>query len=143
MIVLGIDPGSKTGFAVYDNGEIKTLFWLSNKSDISPGLWASVGLVVVEDSRLSKRVWSGGDASGRVMAKIGRDIGAIDAQCARIVEHCEKLGIPCLSVSPKGKGGKLNAQRFKALTGWTAPTNQHERDAAMVAWPHRNKRGAA
>ena len=33
---------------------------------------------------------------------------------------------------------KLDAARFKALTGWAAPSNQHQRDAAVVAWRYRN-----
>lgn len=29
-------------------------------------------------------------------------------------------------------------ERLQArITGWSKPSNQHERDAAMVAWPYR------
>jgi len=40
-------------------------------------------------------------------------------------------------VSPKGKGAKVNAEQFKKLTGWDRPSNQHERDSAMVGWAYR------
>ena len=55
-----------------------------------------------------------------------------------IVEACAKHGIPAHGISPKGKGRKVDADRFHAITGWSARCNQHERDAAMVAWPFRN-----
>lgn len=30
----------------------------------------------------------------------------------------------------------LDAEQFAKVTGWTGSSNQHERDAAMVAWQY-------
>ena len=55
-------------------------------------------------------------------------------QASRIAE---RLDIPAHSISPLGKGHKMAADQFERITGWSKPSNQHERDAAMVAWPYR------
>jgi len=70
--------------------------------------------------------------------KMARNVGEIDAWSRLIVAVCANLSIPCISVSPKGKGKKLDAKQFAVVTGWIAKSNQHERDAATVAWPYRN-----
>ena len=36
----------------------------------------------------------------------------------------------------------MAAEAFGRITGWTERSNEHERDAAMVAWPYRNARPA-
>lgn len=58
--------------------------------------------------------------------------------CKLIVAVCEQLGVACHSISPAGKGRKLDAANFKRITAWAKQSNQHERDACMVAWPYRN-----
>ena len=42
-------------------------------------------------------------------------------------------------VGPKHKGAKLDAEQFAKVTGWTGSSNQHERDADMVAWQYRGR----
>ena len=41
-------------------------------------------------------------------------------------------------VSPLQKGSKVNRDDFAIKTGWVDKSNEHNRDAAMVAWPFRN-----
>lgn len=50
---------------------------------------------------------------------------------------CAKLEIPAHGISPTRKGAKVDAERFAAITGWEGSSNEHTRDAAMVAWPYR------
>lgn len=133
---MGIDPGINTGFAIFDGGK------LVNLRTGSP--WDMAGMirtlspvrVVFEDSRLQSNVWS---AVGTKAAacKIARNVGQIDAWCAYIVAVCDGLGIAAHGISPKGKGKKVGAEEFARITGWAESSNQHERDSAMVAWPHR------
>ena len=54
-----------------------------------------------------------------------------------IVAVCGQHGVPAHGISPKEKGAKLDAATFALMTGWQGKSNQHERDAAMVAWPYR------
>ena len=57
------------------------------------------------------------------------DMGDLSELVASIQAH---------GISPKGKGAKVNAERFEQVTGWTGASNEHTRDAAMVAYPYRN-----
>nr|WP_218088397.1 hypothetical protein [Variovorax sp. SG517] len=92
--------------------------------------------VVFEDSRLESKVWT--TAGSRAAAlKIARNVGQIDAWCSLITSVCADLGIPAHGISPTAKGAKLDAEAFALVTHWAARSNQHERDAAMVAWPYR------
>ncbi|MNT88071.1 hypothetical protein D3C72_2285700 [compost metagenome] len=75
-----------------------------------------------------------------VAGKMGRNVGEIDAWCRNITAFCAELGIPAHGISPAGKGKKLNAQQFASVTGWTGKSNEHSRDAAMVAWKYRGAR---
>ena len=133
---MGIDPGTHTGVAIYRDGALFDLltiepFQLAETiADLSPAR------VVFEDSRLISPTWKRG-VSNAAQLKIARDVGQIDAWCRLIVATCARLGIPAHGISPKNKGAKLDAEQFKALTGWTGRSNQHERDGAALAWQFR------
>jgi hypothetical protein len=137
MKILGIDPGANTGVALFLDGQLidigTTTAWT-----LRCFLDNDVGLVVLEDSTLQSHVWT--PAKGAAALKIARNIGEIDAWCKLIKAECGSRGIAYRSISPKEKGAKLTADEFKKLTGWTGKSNQHERDAAMVAWRFRNTR---
>ena len=140
-IVLGIDPGANTGFAFFEDGKLRNLE-TGSPWDMKHVIQQSGAVrVVFEDSRLQSNVWS---AVGTKAAacKIARNVGQIDAWCAYIVAVCEGLGIAAHGISPKGKGKKLDAAQFAAITGWAGPSNEHTRDGAMVAWPYRVVRNA-
>ena len=140
MRVLGIDPGQHTGVAEYLDGKLNAL------ATIQPtrigAMLESVGadLVVYEDSRLQSHVWTR-VKSPAAAAKMARNVGMVDAWCLLIETECARLGIKCIGVSPRDKGAKLNAEQFKAVTGWDGRNNEHERDGAMVAWAWRAARG--
>ncbi len=136
MLILGIDPGSNTGVATIINGELLHLRTVDPVGIEEAIRMANPQRVIFEDSRLQTHTWT--QAKTRAAAlKMARNVGEIDAWCKLIVATCEKLGIPCHGISPKGKGAKLDARQFEAATGWTGPSNEHTRDAAMVAWPYR------
>ena len=135
-IVLGIDPGANTGAALYIDGTLSRLVTIS--PDKLARYLASLmpDRVVFEDSRLSSFMWS--QVKSRAAAlKMARNVGEIDAWCKLIAAICAELNIPARGISPKGKGAKLSAERFALATGWTASSNEHTRDAAMVAFPYR------
>jgi hypothetical protein len=136
--ILGIDPGASTGLAMYRDG---ALLWLRT---IEPHSIEHVlrhfkpARVVFEDSRLEKRAWNARtkQAYGAALAT-ARSLGQVDAWCNLITAVCAELSIPAHGISPTAKGAKVDAARFNAATGWAARSNQHERDAGMVAWPYR------
>lgn len=134
--LIGIDPGKQTGIAVYHGGVLVQLRTVS-PSEVAEVLSASGPTrVIMEDSRLQSAVFNR-PVSQRAMLKIARNVGEVDQICRRIEAVCETAGIELVRVSPQRKGAKLNAARFKEITGWAGRSNQHERDAAMCAHPYR------
>lgn len=142
LLVLGFDLGVKTGVARYVDGKLLAL------EIVKP--WAMRDLleascqtaervdVVFEDSRLQSKLFSAIKTTGEAKRlKIARDVGGIDAWCTLLEEECKRLGIRCLGISPAEKGAKVAASAFDHITGWPGRTNEHERDAAMVARPFR------
>jgi len=137
QVILGIDPGQHTGIAVFTGGKLETLHTIS-PHQIADFLRSSgAGRVIFEDSRLTSYVFTT-VKSRPVALNMARKVGQVDAWCTLIVAVCGDLGIPAHGVSPKGKGAKLDAKAFARMTGWLAASNEHCRDAAMVAWPYRS-----
>ena len=134
--IIGIDPGAHTGVATFaggkliDLGTVRPIYILEWIREIAPSR------VIFEDSRLTSPVWSRGTSQAASM-KIARNVGQVDGVCSLIDAACEILGIPAHGISPKGKGAKLNAEKFQVATGWIGKSNQHERDAAMVAYKYK------
>ena len=136
MTLIGIDPGASTGIAVYNDGKLCELYTVAPWNIAAFIVSINPARVIYEDSRLTSPVWSRGTNAAQSI-KIARNVGQVDAWCALIVATCADMGIPAHGISPKQKGAKLNAAAFEKLTGWQRQSNQHERDAAQVAWPYR------
>lgn len=139
MTIIGLDPGKFTGVAIFTNGALTEL-----RTTDPSGVAALLDeiqpeRVVFEDSRLTRATWSRG-VSPAAMRKIARNVGQIDAWCSQLVDLCAARGIVAHGISPKNKGAKLNAAQFKLLTGWVGSSNEHQRDAAHVAWKYRGAR---
>lgn len=137
MLILGIDPGANTGMASYINGKLAHLITVQPVEIASRIELTRPCRVVFEDSRLESYTWTS-IKSRPAALKMARNVGEVDAWCKLIEAICAKLGTPAHGVSPTKKGSKVNAERFAAITGWSGPSNEHVRDAAMVAWPFRS-----
>lgn len=135
-VIIGLDPGAHTGLAVFQNGSLVELATIKPASIYSALVQWQPRRVVFEDSRLQGHAWTTHAARAAAL-KMARNIGEVDGYCRIIVDYCELLGIMAHGISPKSKGAKMDADSFRELTGWTGRTNQHERDATMVAWPYR------
>ena len=141
MRVIGLDPGLNAGIAIYEDGKLTELLTIEpiNLADIFSHYSGEPLFIVFEDSRLQSHVWVPSQSKG-VAANIARKIGMVDAWCYMIERLCENYDIAYMRISPKAKGEKLNAEDFKRITGWKGKSNQHERDAAMVAWQFRSRK---
>ena len=135
ITILGMDPGASTGCAIYRAGVLAHLETIEPHEIGAYLAEVMPACVVFEDSRLQSKVWT--PVRGAAALKVARNIGEIDAWCKLITAVCARLGIAAHGISPKGKGEKLNAERFAAVTGWDKRSNQHERDAALVSWRYR------
>ena len=144
-VVFGIDPGVRCGLALYDGGKLsrvltfkphELLEFLHNETRMN-----EVAAVVFEDSRLQSHVWAAdGRGKNTGALKIARNVGMVDAICAMIEGICEDWNCVYYPVSPKNKGAKMDRKEFEQFMGVKMHTNQHERDAAMVAYPYRHFR---
>ena len=136
MIILGLDPGSNTGCAIYSAGLLQTLHTISPHHIAGFIREVNPGRVIFEDSRLTSYVFTT-VKSRPVALNMARKVGQVDAWCLLIQLVCSDMNISGHGISPKQKGAKLNAKEFARATGWLAASNEHNRDAAMVAWPYR------
>ena len=141
-LILGIDRGANTGVATFIGGKLVHLCTIEPQEIAARIELARPSRVILEDSRLQSHVWTT-STSKAAAAKMARNLGEIDAWCKLIVAVCAGLDIPAHSVSPLGKGKKMAADQFQRITGWNKPSNQHERDGAMVAWPFRRSQGGS
>ena len=136
-MVIGVDPGVVTGVAIFRRGRLDRFVTTNHQDAVLLIRTVGPALVVLEDSREGP-LYARAGVNARGMSRIARSVGEIDQRCREIEDLCRREGIEIICVSPRGKGRKLNAAEFAALTGWTGRTNQHVRDAAMVSWPYRH-----
>jgi hypothetical protein len=89
-------------------------------------------LVVVEDAR-QRFVFDKMDAEqAKYGAAVREGAGSIKRDSAIWEEFLRDAGIPFDLRRPRGT--KKNAEQFQVLTGYTARTNEHERDAACAVF---------
>lgn len=135
--IIGIDPGTKTGLAIYDKGSkgltavctlkvheafdvVKKVYETSRQHDVKM-------FVRVEDARKRKRYGPNSNAKQQ-------GAGAIKIQCKQWEEFLLSEGISFDLVAPAQIKTKVDAKKFKMITGWSARTSNHGRDAAMMIY---------
>lgn len=145
--VIGIDPGTQTGFAVYDTladalVHISTMdFWMVYQY---MNLWDRMEYpikgIVIEVSK-QNRVWHKTGGSLKNIQTTALNVGRVLRESELLAKGLkEELGYGRVvaEVEPRGK---TNQTRFKQLTKWEGRRlNQHERDAAMLCYRWRQDR---
>lgn len=128
---IGIDPGVKTGIAVWSKKESR--FLLIDTAELHVAMAfverftsdKSTLHVRVEDAR--KRTWFGNSGREKLQGA-----GSVKRDCSCWQEFLEYHNIPFDMPSPKQKGAKVTAEYFKKITGWEKRCSQHGRDAALL-----------
>ena len=126
--VIGVDPGTSTGWAVVDilNRELIILetldFWSAHYTLASDVVLPEETIVVIEVPR-NKKNWHGAGAAV--------DVGGVVREAALFADGAERLGFSVERVHPRGK---IPSKNFNRITGWTGRSNEHTRDAGMLAW---------
>lgn len=134
-VVVGIDPGKSTGFAVYSVDwerliVLETLdFW--GAYDRAMGFVRTVPTMVIIEVPNSKHVWHKGAASERALQRQGANVGSVVREAELLAEGLARENCIVKRVQPRKK---VNAKDFATITGWTNRSNQHERDAAMMCF---------
>ncbi len=138
-LIIGIDAGKNTGFAVW-NVHLQNFIHIETylihqaidkvKEYLHTG--ASVKLVI-EDAR--KRQWFDDKKNNR--SKL-QGAGSIKRDCTIWEDFCEDLGITYELVAPKHNVTKLTAEKFVVWTKYKGQTNEHNRDAAMLVFGRKH-----
>ena len=143
MIYIGIDTGTNTGVAVWDNRQRSFLLVSTTKihkamelvrtyqREYERGDGAKV-VVRVEDPR--QRTWFGDYVSREQERAKLQGVVSVKRDASIWDDYLKDLGVEYEMVAPKRNVTKLTKERFKAITGWGKPTNEHNRDAAMLVF---------
>lgn len=138
MIYFGIDTGVNTGLAEWDSRGKRF------RRIITTGIVGAMDIVartkadgedvtvVIEDARL--RTWIPREKSVSQFKGRAMGAGSVKRDCAVWAEFCAFAGLPLCQVAPKYNNTKLDAETFARITGWTARTSEHARDAAMLVF---------
>lgn len=135
MKYIGIDPGKKTGFAVWDHdarylAEVDTMSITQAMERVrmmADVLGRENIRLYIEDAR--QRKWYG--RTGRERLK---GAGSICRDSTIWDDFCRDLGVEYVMVAPRCNTTKLNDRQFRAITGWQKRTSVHARDAAMLVF---------
>jgi hypothetical protein len=134
MILVGIDPGVNTGFALW-NAQSRELLRVECHSItqaqamlVSEHAKRPIALVIFEDAR---KIRLGGGATYGDRHRL-QGVGSVKRDSAIWEEFLTMHGIPF--VGRKAAGTKLADEPFRKLTGWKGRTNNHARDAAMIVF---------
>lgn len=137
-MLIGIDPGVNTGFAIIGTcvNECKSapihevMSWVMNATRYKP-------FIYVEDAR--KRKWFGNNSRAKAQGA-----GSVKRDCKIWQDFLDDLLKRDLIkgydlVHPKNNSTKLKADKFKMLTGFKGRTNEHGRDAYMLIYGKRSE----
>lgn len=132
IYAIGIDTGTKTGFAVknMETGKFERIETLQlhlafdlakkyiedNKDDVC---------FVVEDAR--KRRWFGNAGREKLQG-----VGSVKRDCSAWEEFLTYYGAIVRFEPPKARKTKVPVEVWQRATGWTGRTSEHARDAAML-----------
>lgn len=143
MIYIGIDTGVNTGVAVWDNRQ-RTFLQIETmkihkamelvEQYMGKASFEGTKIIVrVEDAR--QRKWFEKKYSKKGEEEnVLQGAGSIKRDAKIWDDYLADLGVEYQMVPPKGGMTKYTSERFKALTGWKKPTNEHNRDAAMLVF---------
>ena len=132
MFIIGIDPGVKTGVAIWCTDDqkfydIQTTTILEAMTIVNDCRAHQDVILIVEDAR--QRKWYGNNAAAKRMGA-----GSIKRDCQVWEEYAELNQVPYIMQPPKRGSTKLDAKTFKNITRHEGRTSEHARDAAMMVY---------
>lgn len=139
-VLIGIDPGTSSGFAVWHrtNNELDRVLTLpiyqaiKHVEDVLEVWQPTEILARIEDARLRKwlpKEKSESEYRGKLMGA-----GAVKAHCQIWEETLGILGVDFELLAPRAGATKWSAEYFKQITGWTGVTSNHARDACALVF---------
>lgn len=123
---IGLDIGTNTGVALAIDGVLKEVFSTTILGAFDYCLEHKDATFRIEDARKLK-FDSGNKARLQGAGSVKRDANIWE-------EFMERHGLKYFLIDPRQNIKKVDAARFKKMTGWVARTNEHGRDAAMMVF---------
>ena len=146
-VLVGLDPGTETGFAVWSptRGALVHVasgpFWdvqtalatLCAPVTETPSAWSGwrVAGVVIEDPRRLPVYARHRGANRGERDRIARSVGRIDRDVELWASWLASAGYAVRLVQPTRRK-KWDREALRRVSGWSAPTNEHGRDAARL-----------
>lgn len=132
-LVIGIDPGVKTGMGIYRNGElayVATTTITQAIERVKKCHEASNVMVYVEDARMATYGRGGSDSLAKAQGA-----GSVKRDCKIWEDELTRLGISHKMVRPNKQSNAIaaNKKMWEKLTGYTKRNSEHARDAVMIA----------
>lgn len=134
-VLVGIDTGRHTGFAVWDTEkrhldfvdtipihEAMLRIWSQRHANVE---------VYFEDAR--QRKWYGTRTAKEDRNKL-QGAGSVKRDSTIWEDALKDWGIPFHAVAPKHNTTKMTPEYFRTVTGWKGRTSEHSRDAAMLVF---------
>lgn len=137
---IGIDGGTKTGFAVWDSEKkqfatIKTIDFWEAYEWVCNAYSTEQCVVYVEDPAQNKSVFNRHTNNKRQDLKIAQNVGMVKKESELMIRGLKRHGFTVNAIRPqKGSYTKMSAEAFKNLTKYTGRTSEHARDAAMLVF---------
>jgi hypothetical protein len=138
MIVCGLDPGTHTGFALWDAGLMGFVrleaMMLHVAMDEVRCLVSerALDLVIFEDARKRQVFMKADIAQSKYGAAVREGAGAAKREATIWEDYLTHLRVPFIARMPIAT--KYEAEKFKRYTKWAPRTNEHTRDAGMIVY---------
>ncbi|QQV90875.1 Holliday junction resolvase [Polaribacter phage Freya_1] len=134
MILIGIDPGVKTGFAVICNSEKKAItLTIHNALQQVKTLLNQHGEIHVRVEDARKRKWFGPNSAAKKQGA-----GSIKRDCKIWYDFLKELSkekhtnLTFEMIHPIKGGTKIDKELFKKMSGIKTVTSEHARDAFLL-----------
>ncbi len=141
MILIGVDPGVKTGFAVIYNSEKKALtLTIHNALQQVKSLLKEHGEIHVRVEDARKRKWFGKNSHSKQQGA-----GSIKRDCKIWDDFLKELSkekhtsLTYEMIHPIKGGTKIEKELFKKISGIKTSTSEHARDAYFLIHNYRKK----
>lgn len=144
--VVGIDPGAKTGLAIWSVRQQEFVYLVTTNYEgalrimsESGSWWSAIGdvLVLIEDPRMISAIYSRHQAAAKstaVLTNIAQKVGMNKADAKALAEKLRAVGFRVMQIKPRGK--KWKADIFTRITKWKGRSSEHSRDAARFVYGH-------
>ena len=102
-------------------------FWGAYKWCNDNKIYLAAVVIEVPDN---KSVWHPPTGNQAVDNRTAVNVGGVLKEAQLLSDGIEKYGVRVIRTPPLGK---MDAKKFKLLTGWNKRSNEHERDAGRLA----------